>query len=82
MSYIVESDNQLVVRAVSSSTPIYSPFRGIIDDCRGLLTSMNNVNIVFVKLSGKNAANWLVRHSSSNPGCIIRAGFVSLYFGR
>lgn len=75
-SYCVESDCQLAVGAVSSRVTIYSPFGGIIDICRNLVDSMNNVSIVFVKRSGNRAADWLARSSSSNPGCISKGEVV------
>lgn len=55
---------------------IYSPIGAVIDDCRKILASLNNVEIVFVKQSGNRVACWLARSSSSSPDCIFRGGFV------
>ncbi|KAK1374429.1 hypothetical protein POM88_030622 [Heracleum sosnowskyi] len=58
LEYWIESDCQLAVRAVRTNVTIYSPFGGIIDDCRRLLASLSNVNIAFVKRSGNMATDW------------------------
>lgn len=55
---------------------ICSSFGGVIDECRSIIESYNNVDIVHVKRSGNKAADWLASSSSSSPGCIRRGEFV------
>ncbi|XP_074346607.1 uncharacterized protein LOC141685403 [Apium graveolens] len=73
---IVESDCQVAVKAVLKKERICSPFGGVIDECKSILESYNNKDIVFVKRSGNKAAYWLASSSSSSPGCICRGEYV------
>lgn len=52
VSYLVESDCLLAVKAVLSDIEIYSSFGGVVSDCRRILRCLNNVSIVSVKRSG------------------------------
>lgn len=70
---IVESDCQLVVKAIHSRELIYSPYGRTIDEYKDLLDSMNNVDIVFVKRKNQ-VTDLLTHYSSSNPGCMVREG--------
>lgn len=74
----MESDCQGVVNAVLKKERIYSPFGSIVDECRSILESYNNIDIVFVKRSGNKAADCLASLSSSNPGCFRRGEDVPL----
>ncbi|KAL8146215.1 hypothetical protein AgCh_004092 [Apium graveolens] len=71
--YTVESDCQVVVKAIQSREEILSPFGNTIEECREIVDELNNIDIVFVKRSGNRAADWLAR---SDPGCIFRGGYV------
>ena len=47
-----KSDCQLAIRIILNREAIYSPFSNAVDKCRNIIDSLNNIKIVFVKLSG------------------------------
>ncbi|XP_074346286.1 uncharacterized protein LOC141685061 [Apium graveolens] len=73
---VVESDCQVAVNTWLKKKKIYSPFSGVIDECRSILESYNNIDIFFVKRSGNKAADWLSNLSSSSAGGIWRGEYV------
>lgn len=74
--FIIELDSQIAVNAVLNREQIYSPFGGVVDECRSIIHSHNNIDIVFVKRSGNMAADCLASLSCSNPGCIFKEDYV------
>uniref|UniRef100_A0A803Q693 RNase H type-1 domain-containing protein n=1 Tax=Cannabis sativa TaxID=3483 RepID=A0A803Q693_CANSA len=59
----VESDSLVSVQAINSSVVMYSAFGLIVQDCKSLLDSMNNVSLRFVKRSANRAAHVIARQS-------------------
>uniref|UniRef100_A0A803QGE0 Reverse transcriptase domain-containing protein n=1 Tax=Cannabis sativa TaxID=3483 RepID=A0A803QGE0_CANSA len=59
----VESDSLISVQAIHSSVVMYSGFGLIIQDCKSLLESLNNVSLRFVKRSANRAAHVVARQS-------------------
>lgn len=57
LAVTVELDCQAVVSAICHTVQMKSPFGMIISDCGRLLASLENIVILFVKLSANKAAN-------------------------
>lgn len=71
MNMEVETDNLVVVQAIRSSVQMPSGFGYCIDECRQLLSSLNNVRLCFVKRSANRAAHCLARSSWLNADRIF-----------
>ncbi|XP_074358745.1 uncharacterized protein LOC141698038 [Apium graveolens] len=58
-----ESDCLAMVQAIRSTTPMRSYFGSIIEDCRCILQSLNNISLSFVKRPANMVAHQLARES-------------------
>ena len=63
----IESDCLVAVQAIRSTVQMVSPMGRIIEECRELLLSLNNVQLLFVKRSANIVAHSLARASYSLP---------------
>ncbi|KAM6584020.1 hypothetical protein CsatB_011022 [Cannabis sativa] len=69
---VLESDSLLSVQAIRSNQKMSSTFGIVIEDCRLLFSSLNNVKIRFVKRSANRVAHAIARQSRFIPGgCIL-----------
>uniref|UniRef100_A0A803QB69 RNase H type-1 domain-containing protein n=1 Tax=Cannabis sativa TaxID=3483 RepID=A0A803QB69_CANSA len=62
-SVIVESDCLTLINDVKSTKTLVSPYGFVLQDCRGLLTSLVDVDCKFVKRSANSLAHALARAS-------------------
>ncbi|KAM6584005.1 hypothetical protein CsatB_011007 [Cannabis sativa] len=66
---VVESDALVVVQAINSSIQMPSQFGLLAEDCRVILSSLNNVLVSFVNRSANRAAHCVARESYLSSGC-------------
>ncbi|KAM6552834.1 hypothetical protein CsatB_013596 [Cannabis sativa] len=66
---VVESDALVVVQAINSSIQMPSQFGLLVEDCRVILSSLNNVLVSFVNRSANRAAHCVARESYLSSGC-------------
>ncbi|KAM6542489.1 hypothetical protein CsatB_006936 [Cannabis sativa] len=79
-SVVIETDALMVVQAIHSSILMPSQFGLLVDDCRVLLSSLNNVSLKFVKRSANRAAHCLARESCFSSDCVFNQHNVSADF--
>ncbi|KAM6598685.1 hypothetical protein CsatA_018294 [Cannabis sativa] len=60
---VVESDSLVAVQAIQSSIHMPSQFGLLVEDCRLILSSLNNVQVSFVNRSANKAAHSIARGS-------------------
>ncbi|KAM6544052.1 hypothetical protein CsatB_008499 [Cannabis sativa] len=77
---VIETDALVVVQAIHSSILMPSQFGLLVDDCRVLLSSLNNVSLKFVKRSANRAAHCLARESCFSSDCVFNQHNVSADF--
>ncbi|KAM6583826.1 hypothetical protein CsatB_010828 [Cannabis sativa] len=65
----IETDSLCVVQAIHSSTDMISLFGSVIQDCKTMLASLNNVVISFVKRSVNVVAHSFARAARLYPDC-------------
>ncbi|XP_060965512.1 uncharacterized protein LOC133034440 [Cannabis sativa] len=65
----VETDCLVVVQALRNSTILSSHFGCVIQDCKAMLASLNNVYFCFVKRSANRVAHEFARASLLFPDC-------------
>uniref|UniRef100_A0A803QPV3 Reverse transcriptase n=1 Tax=Cannabis sativa TaxID=3483 RepID=A0A803QPV3_CANSA len=65
----IETDSLCVVQAIHSSTDMISLFGSVIQDCKTLLASLNNVVVSFVKRSANVVAHKFARAARLYPDC-------------
>ncbi|KAM6576060.1 hypothetical protein CsatB_027897 [Cannabis sativa] len=68
---VVESDALVVVQAINSSVHMPSQFGLLVEDCRTIVASLNNVLISYVNRSANRAAHCVARASYLSSGCIF-----------
>ncbi|KAM6568954.1 hypothetical protein CsatB_016939 [Cannabis sativa] len=66
---VVETDALVVVQAINSSVHMPSQFGLLVEDCRSILLSLNNVVVSFVNRSANRAAHSLARESCFLSDC-------------
>uniref|UniRef100_A0A803PV21 Reverse transcriptase n=1 Tax=Cannabis sativa TaxID=3483 RepID=A0A803PV21_CANSA len=67
----IESDSLVVVQAINGEVQMPSQFGMIVQDCRLMISTLNNVLISFVKRSANKAAHCVARKSCFLSGCIF-----------
>ncbi|XP_060974306.1 uncharacterized protein LOC133039424 [Cannabis sativa] len=67
----IETDSLVTVQAINGSVQIPSQFGLIVQDCRLLLSELQNVFISFVKRSANRAAHCLARQSCFMSDCMF-----------
>ncbi|XP_060964982.1 uncharacterized protein LOC133033953 [Cannabis sativa] len=66
---VIESDALVVVQAINSSVHMPSQFGLLVEDCRTIVASLNNVLISYVNRSANRAAHCVARVSYLSSGC-------------
>ncbi|XP_060960654.1 uncharacterized protein LOC133031222 [Cannabis sativa] len=67
----VETDSMVTVQGIRSNQKMNSTFGLVVQDCQFLLSSLNNVNLFFIRRSANRVAHVIARHSRFFPGCSI-----------
>ncbi|XP_062112468.1 uncharacterized protein LOC133823623 [Humulus lupulus] len=68
---ILESDCLNVVNAIKSTSCMVSPYGLLIQECKQLLSKLNDVCVMFVKRSANKVAHNLARAACFKTGCTI-----------
>lgn len=78
----VEADCLQVIQAIRSSIPSFSYLGRVIEECRALLQSLKDKNVIirFVKRSANRVSHYLARYSCSIADRIWRVGDVHSEF--
>ncbi|KAM6555296.1 hypothetical protein CsatB_002315 [Cannabis sativa] len=71
MEVEIETDALVVVQAVMGSIQMPSQFGFLVQDCRNLLSCINQVSLHFVKRSANRVAHCLARASCYHSDCIV-----------
>lgn len=64
---VIESDCLVVVQMIRSKAPLRSRVGKIVDECREMISSGNNVKLYFIKRSANMSAHELARVSHMYP---------------
>ncbi|XP_074348884.1 uncharacterized protein LOC141687487 [Apium graveolens] len=64
---IVESDCLVVTQTINSNAKMISPFGRVIQECRGMLSELNTIRVLFIRISANRAVHLMVRESYSFP---------------
>lgn len=67
----VETDSLVLVQAIKSTTGMTFAFGGVVEDCKQLLASFNNVSLDFVKRPANRVAHYIARASQLHADCIF-----------
>uniref|UniRef100_A0A803PI90 RNase H type-1 domain-containing protein n=1 Tax=Cannabis sativa TaxID=3483 RepID=A0A803PI90_CANSA len=74
---IIETDSLISVQAIRSQQKMFSTFGLIVADCKVLLCTLHNVQLLFIKRLANRVAHYVARNDRFNTGCSLYVFHVS-----